>query len=186
MENTNSIKDIISNSLEQVRTVLNADTVVGQQIYTESGTTIIPISKVSMGFASGGLDLPTKSGANKNFGGGGGTGVTVSPIGFLVVSADGKVEMLPITNEPATPIGQILDLIDQAPSIIARVKSAFANEEEKAEEEIELINLENKIAEELAAKATEEVPLTKREQRELKKLQKEQAKAEKKAAKTAD
>jgi hypothetical protein len=104
----------------------------------------------------------------------------------IVVSADGKVEMLPITNEPATPIGQILDLIDQAPSIIARVKSAFASEEEKAEEEIELINLENKIAEELAAKATEEVPLTKREQRELKKLQKEQAKAEKKAAKKAD
>lgn len=185
MENTNSIKDIISNSLEQVRTVLNADTVVGQQIYTESGTTIIPISKVSMGFASGGLDLPTKSEGNKNFGGGGGTGVTVTPVGFLTVSPDGKVEMLPITAEPATPIGQIMEIIEQAPAIISRIKAAFSDADEKAEAEAELVELEEKIADELAQKATENVPLTKKEQKELKKLQKEQAKAEKKAAKEA-
>ena len=182
MENTNSIKDIISNSLEQVRTVLNADTVVGQQIYTESGTVIIPISKVSMGFASGGLDLPTKSAGSKNFGGGGGTGVTVSPIGFLTVFPDGRVEMLPITAEPATPLGQILDLVEQAPSIIARIKAAISGKGDE-NEEIELINLEDKIAEELAQKATENVPLTKKEQRELKKLQKEQAKGQKKVRK---
>ena len=182
MENTNSIKDIISNSLEQVRTVLNADTVVGQQIYTESGTVIIPISKVSMGFASGGLDLPTKGAGSKNFGGGGGTGVTVSPIGFLTVFPDGRVEMLPITAEPATPLGQILDLVEQAPSIIARIKAAISGKGDE-NEEIELINLEDKIAEELAQKATENVPLTKKEQRELKKLQKEQAKGQKKVRK---
>ena len=61
MENESSIKEIIRNSLEQVRTIIDADTVVGKQIVTPSGLVIIPISKLSMGFASGGLDLPTKT-----------------------------------------------------------------------------------------------------------------------------
>ena len=74
MENESSIKEIIRNSLEQVRTIIDADTIVGKQIVTSSGMVIIPISKLSMGFASGGLDLPTKNddGGKKNFGGGGG------------------------------------------------------------------------------------------------------------------
>ena len=136
MENTNSIKDIISNSLEQVRTVLNADTVVGQQIYTESGTTIIPISKVSMGFASGGLDLPAKSEeGHKSFGGGGGTGVTVLPIGFLTVYPDGKAEMLPLNPEKAGPIEQVADILEQAPDILARIKSVFVKDADKEEAE---------------------------------------------------
>ena len=86
MEKESSIKQLISSSLEQVRTIIDADTVVGKQMVTPSGTVIIPISKVSMGFASGGLDLPTEEKDEvKNFGGGGGTGVTVTPIGFLTV-----------------------------------------------------------------------------------------------------
>ena len=60
MEKESSIKQLISSSLEQVRTIIDADTVVGKQMVTPSGTVIIPISKVSMGFASGGLDLPTE------------------------------------------------------------------------------------------------------------------------------
>lgn len=68
---------------------------------TSAGTTIIPISKVSVGFAGGGNDYAGKNSAavgKNNFGGGGGTGVSVSPVGFLIVSADGKVELLNINN----------------------------------------------------------------------------------------
>ena len=90
MENESSIKNLITESLQQIRTFIDADTIVGKQIVTPSGTVIIPISKLSMGFASGGLDLPSKKTGAKSFGGGGGTGVTVSPIGFLVVSSDGN------------------------------------------------------------------------------------------------
>lgn len=123
MENESSIKGIISDALNQVRTIVDADTVVGKQILTPSGTVIIPISKVSMGFASGGLDMPKKAEGTKGFGGGGGTGVTVSPIGFLVVSSDGNVNMLPMTSEKPTPIEQVADIINGAPDLIERIKN---------------------------------------------------------------
>lgn len=137
MEKSSSIKEIINNSLEQIRTIIDADTVVGRQIVTASGTVIIPISKVSMGFASGGLDMPNDE---CNFGGGGGTGVTVNPIGFLVVYGDGRVEMLPLVQEKAGPIEQIADILDHTPDIINRIKSAFSNKEadELTEEVAEL------------------------------------------------
>lgn len=127
MEKESSIKELITSSLEQIRTIIDADTVVGRQIVTASGTTIIPISKVSMGFASGGLDLPADKAA-KNFGGGGGTGVSVHPIGFLVVHGDGKVEMLSMSQEKASPLEQVTDLLDHTPDIINRIKTVFTNE----------------------------------------------------------
>ena len=64
MENESSIKEIIRNALEEVRTVMDADTIVGQPVKLDNGATVIPISKVSMGFASGGLDLPNKAEAD--------------------------------------------------------------------------------------------------------------------------
>ena len=71
----NKLSEIIQTSLENIRTMVDANTVIGDPINTESGTTIIPISKISMGFASGGLDLPAKSEeGRKSFGGGGGSG----------------------------------------------------------------------------------------------------------------
>ncbi|MBQ9773497.1 MAG: hypothetical protein IJW30_02430 [Clostridia bacterium] len=141
MENESCIKDIISDSLNQVRTIMDADTIVGKQIVTPSGTVIIPISKVSMGFASGGLDLPNKKaegGSIKNFGGGGGTGVTVVPVGFLVVSPNGSVSMLPMTSEKPSPIEKVADILNSAPEMIERVKSALGGvrpAKEKDEEE---------------------------------------------------
>lgn len=135
MERESSIKEIINNSLDQIRAIIDADTVVGKQITTPSGTVIIPISKISMGFASGGLDMPD-DGKNdgKNFGGGGGTGVTVLPIGFLTVYPDGKVEMLPLAQEKSTTLEQIVDLLDHAPDLINRVKSAVLSKTADAED----------------------------------------------------
>ena len=136
MEKESSIKELISNSLDQIRTIIDADTVVGRQIVTPTGTTIIPISKVSMGFASGGLDLPVDKSASKNFGGGGGTGVTVNPIGFLVVYGDGRVEMLPMSQEKASPIEQVADILDHTPDIINRIKSVLNNETPAANDNV--------------------------------------------------
>ena len=127
MENESSIKEIIRNALEEVRTVMDADTIVGQPVKLDNGATVIPISKVSMGFASGGLDLPSKAEADgrKNFGGGGGTGVSVIPIGFLTAYPDGRVELLPLKPEQSTAIEQVADIINRTPEIIGRIKEIF-------------------------------------------------------------
>lgn len=175
MEHSSSIKDLISGSLDQIRTIIDADTVVGRQIVTPSGTVIVPISKVSMGFASGGLDVPAdKKSDGKSFGGGGGTGVTVTPIGFLTVYPDGKVEMLNMTQEKAGPIEQIAEILDHAPDVINRVKGLFVNKEaDAAIENAEALEEEyaRRLEEELAF---EEANLSKKE---LRKRRKEEKKA---------
>ena len=192
MENESSVKDIITNSLEQIKTVIDANTVVGNQITTPSGTVIIPISKLSMGFASGGLDLPSKNeGGSKNFGGGGGTGVTVVPIGFLTVYPDGKVEMLPLNPEKSSPIEQVADILDHTPDIIARIKDVFVNngaaqksEEMTEEEEDEAKKLEEKYSEKLAEEIIE--PLSRKELRKIKKAEAKEEKAARKLAKRVE
>ena len=83
MADQNKLQDMIRTSLENIRAMVDANTVVGTPITTVTGTTIIPISKVSVGYASGGMDFGDKTGADKNFGGGGGTGLTVQPVCFL-------------------------------------------------------------------------------------------------------
>ncbi|MBQ8416613.1 MAG: hypothetical protein IJX13_06940 [Clostridia bacterium] len=195
MVNESSIKEIIRSSLDQVRTVIDADTVVGKQILTPSGTVIIPISKVSMGFASGGLDLPVKNEeGTKNFGGGGGTGVTVTPVGFLTVSPEGEVDMIPMTAERLTPVEQVAELVYNAPDLIERIKNVFFKSEadKSAEEEKVVSELEEaycqKMAQEeakdaeLAIEEVEAIPeeLSKEDKKRLKKEAKERKKLEKK------
>ncbi len=132
MANENKIQDIIQTSLENIRTMVDANTVIGNPINTESGTTIIPISKISMGFASGGLDyvgknsdVPKDSHA-KNFGGGGGTGLSISPAGFLIVDKNGKVEMLNTgVAESKDILEQIADLLERSPDILEKFKTIF-------------------------------------------------------------
>ncbi|MBE6620854.1 MAG: sporulation protein YtfJ [Ruminococcaceae bacterium] len=133
MANENKLQDIIQTSLESLRTLVDSNTVIGNPINTESGTTIIPISKISMGFASGGLDYNGKNANTKqNFGGGGGTGLSISPVGFLTVKADGSVEIVNI-NAPVGTVEQVADVIERAPEIVAKFKALFTkNKKEKA------------------------------------------------------
>lgn len=128
--------DLIKTALEGVRGLIDANTVTGTPIYTESGTIIIPVSKVFVGLATGGVDFLDKKGLSdkKNFGGGGGTGVTVSPVGFLVINKDGKVDLLNINAEPKDLITNIFDFIEGTPELIERFKKLFFKNEEKIEE----------------------------------------------------
>ena len=153
MENESSIKEIIRNALEEVRSVMDADTIVGQPVKLDNGATVIPISKVSMGFASGGLDLPSKAepDGKKNFGGGGGTGVSVVPIGFLTAFPDGRVEMLPLKQEQSSPIEQIADILNRTPEILGKIKDVF--ESKKPEEKKETAAAPAKKEERSAVKA---------------------------------
>ena len=129
MASENKLQEIIHTSLQNIATMIDANTIIGTPINTPQGTVIIPVSKVSMGFATGGLDYNGKDEApNKaqNFGAGGGTGLTINPIGFLVVAPNGSVDMLNVgMKNPTDPIEQIADLLERSPDIIAKIKALF-------------------------------------------------------------
>lgn len=128
------ISDVIATSLENLRSMVDANTVIGNPINTESGTTIIPISKISMGFASGGLDYNGKEQAptkQQNFGGGGGTGLSITPVGFLTVDKDGSVEMINVGQTSSGAIDQLGDLLERSPEIIEKLKVVFKKKETK-------------------------------------------------------
>ena len=136
MANENKIPEIIKSSLENIRALVDANTVVGDPISTEVGTTIIPISKVSVGIASGGVDYNDKAERPKpqNFGGGGGTGLMVAPVGFLVVDKLGGVEFINVGMKgKPDPVDQIADLVERTPDIIAKVKDLFAKDKTETE-----------------------------------------------------
>ena len=137
------INDIIKVSLEKIKDLVGAETIIGSPIETAAGTTIIPVSKVAVGFASGGLDYDADKQdkdkkpsllASASFSGGGGTGISVSPIGFLVVGKDGRVELLTVDNPNAgDTVDKLVSVIERSPEIIARVKSAFTKKGEDEE-----------------------------------------------------
>ena len=129
------VSGIIAGALEDIRTVVDANTIIGTPIETNAGTTIIPVSKVSMGIASGGVDYESKKTAgNNNFGGGGGSGVSVVPVAFLVVHADGSVEMMNVSNPTSKPADlgyNVSSLVDRAPEIIEKIKAMLPKKKEK-------------------------------------------------------
>ena len=138
------INDIIKVSLEKIKDIVGAETIIGAPITAAGGTTIIPVSKVAVGFASGGLDYDSDKNAAKdakpsllksaNFSGGGGTGISVSPIGFLVVNKDGRVELLTVDNpNSGDSIDKLVSVIERSPEIISKGKSAFSGKADKEE-----------------------------------------------------
>ncbi len=122
----NKLQEIIQTSLQSIKTLIDANTIIGTPIIA-NGTTIIPVSKIAMGFASGGLDFDGKKESSaKNFGGGGGTGLSVQPVGFLVISHEGRVEMINVGQKaPKDTIEQVADLLERTPDIVYRLKMIF-------------------------------------------------------------
>ncbi len=134
----NSFNEIIGNSLQKIKEFADAETVIGEPIVTANGTTVIPVSKVTMGFATGGLGSKQTDNKKPRMGGGGGTGVTVTPIAFLIVSASGKVDLMPISapsGDGATTIDKVTSIIERSPDILARLKNVFTSDKKKAEKE---------------------------------------------------
>ncbi|MDY3846049.1 MAG: spore germination protein GerW family protein [Eubacteriales bacterium] len=138
----NQFSDIIGTSLEKIKEFADAETVIGEPISTPNGTTVIPVSKVSMGFASGGIGAKEKENKEKGkeprIGGGGGTGVTVTPIAFLVISPSGKVDLLSVST-PANEgtIDKITSIIERSPDILERIKKVFSSDKKKKKVKVE-------------------------------------------------
>ncbi len=117
----NNIKGIMDSTMDKMRTLVDADTIIGTPIVS-GNLTLIPVSKVSFGMATGGSDFPSKN-QNGLFGGGGGAGVSINPIAFIVINGD-YVKMLPINND-STVIDKAISL---APELLEKVKSLFTKE----------------------------------------------------------
>ena len=139
MANENKFEEILKTSFDSIKNMLDSNTVMGNPIDTASGTTIIPISKISVGFATGGVDSAAKKDeanqSNKQgakFGGGGGSGMSIKPVGFLVVDKNGRTEFISVDATPANdPIEQISDLLDRSPEIIEKIKNLFSKKEKE-------------------------------------------------------
>lgn len=111
MENSN-IGTLMDVTMSKMREMVDVDTVVGSPITTPDGITVIPVSKVSYAFASGGSDFPVKE--KSGFAGGNGAGVKIDPMGFLVIK-DGNIRMINITPPAANTIDRI---IEKAPELV--------------------------------------------------------------------
>lgn len=124
-----ALNEVMKTTMDKIRSMVDVNTIVGDAITTPDGTTIIPISKVSFGFATGGSDFDSKK-EGVNFGGGTGAGVTIKPEGFLVVS-DGNVRLVPMAVAPSTTLDRLVELV---PEIITKVEGYF-KKNKKADEE---------------------------------------------------
>ena len=114
-----SLPNMLENTIAKIREMVDVNSVIGDPITTPDGVTIIPVSKISVGFGGGGSDYVSKN-ANKQenpFGGGAGGGVKVTPVAFLIVK-EGNVRMLPV----ATPANTTADrIVEQIPDTLDKI-----------------------------------------------------------------
>ena len=137
--NGQSIDSMMGLTLDKIRSMADVNTVIGDPIVVD-GATIIPVSKVSYGFAAGGSDLPCKMQAQKDlFGGGSGGGVNVIPVGFLTIQ-EGKVRLLqldPCTSALDRVITMAPGFMDTIESLVDKVKETLAKRNEEKEKQKE-------------------------------------------------
>lgn len=119
------MSEIMRTSLDGIRDATNIECSVGQPIITPSGVTVIPVSKVSFGFATGGVDLGGKKlNPGQNFGGGGGSGMSITPLAFLTVGSGGEVNLLSL-DDKTDKVDRIVSLIEKTPELIEKIKKAM-------------------------------------------------------------
>lgn len=148
-ENNNSFNDALKTALNNLSDIAGTDTIIGDPMTTPNGTTIIPVSKVAVGFATGGSDFVGKHSKDTNvansFSGAGGGGITVSPVAFLVISPEGDAKILNVNNpmDSNADLGtSIVSLLNKTPTIVEKVKTIFKKNKKEAEKEAEVEELD--------------------------------------------
>ncbi len=124
MKEKSSAAGILESTIEKVKDLVNVSTIIGEPMKVDGGVTIIPVSKVTYGFASGGSDFPSKSNQDI-FGGGGGAGVTILPVAFLVIDAYGNVDVKHITafdNAAERIVGLVPEMFDKVSNAVNKAK----------------------------------------------------------------
>lgn len=127
-----NVSNVLESTIAKIREMVDVNSVVGTPINTPDGVTIIPISKVSVGFGGGGSDFVSRN-ANRHenpFGGGAGGGVKIVPIAFLIIK-DGNVRMLPVAAPASTTADRIVEMVpDTLDKLAAFIDSHTAKPEE--------------------------------------------------------
>lgn len=127
------LTDMMSSTMGKIRDMVDVNTVIGEPITTPGGVTIIPVTKVSIGYGSGGGDFAAKNataGSNP-FGGGAGAGIKITPVAFLVIRGE-NVRMLPVAEPASTSVDRLIELL---PDLLEKGEAYFA--EKKAAKEAE-------------------------------------------------
>lgn len=112
----NGVNGLMAETMEKIRSMVDVNTIIGDPIVTHDGTTLIPISKVTFGFGSGGTDFKSRNSSENAplcFGGGGGAGVSISPVAFLIVS-EGNARILPVNMPADNSTDRLIEMIPDA------------------------------------------------------------------------
>ena len=115
--------------MEKIRTMVDANTIIGTPIQT-GDVTLIPVSRLSFGIASGGSDFPTKNQkpeADNSFGGGSGASAKLEPVAFLIIRGE-SVKLLPVAPPPATTVDRVIEAV---PEVVDKVTEFWEKQQEK-------------------------------------------------------
>lgn len=129
MNENHPLQGLISSAIEKIREMVDSETIIGETIKVDEGVYIIPVSKISFGFASGGSDIPSKS-QKELFGGGSGAGVSIQPVAFISVTK-GEVRLLELSGNPAGAsalVSKIPDIVEKLAAMIKKDKDGAAEE----------------------------------------------------------
>lgn len=126
------LEGLMHTSMEKIRELVDVNTIIGDPVTSPDGTVIIPVSKVSFGFVSGGSDIPS-SVPKEVFAGGSGAGVTIKPQAFIVVKRDGDVKLLEL-GAKGSPVD---NLVEGIPGIVSKVKELFGKKDDDEQKEEE-------------------------------------------------
>ena len=145
------IQGLMGVTMDKIREMVDANTIIGSPIKTDDGTTILPVSRVTFGFASGGSDFEGKNVANKDlFGGGSGAGVSVSPVAFLIIK-NGTIRTIQIPNQNSSMdrvVTMLPELVDRLQELLPKkgTKAAKAADAAPEQQTVVIEQTENKTA----------------------------------------
>lgn len=125
-EKKNSISQLMETTMEHIKAMADANTIIGTPIQAE-GVTLIPVSRMSFGVGGGGTEFATKQSANQNFGGGSAANAKLEPVAFLVLR-EGTVKLLPVAPPPATTVDRVIDTV---PEVVDKVTEFIEKQQEK-------------------------------------------------------
>lgn len=131
MSDNKKLNEVLNASIQKIKEMTDVNTTIGDPITTPNGTTVIPISRVSCGFAAGGSDLPSKTQPNELFGGGTGAGIRIDPIAFLVIQ-DGSVRVMqiePYLSSADRALEKVPEVVDKISALFNKNKDMETTEE---------------------------------------------------------
>ena len=136
MERQHPINELMGTTMEKIKTMMDANTIIGEPIQT-GDVTLIPVSRLSFGFAGGGSDFVTKNhkpGIDNTFGGGSGASAKLEPVAFLIVRGE-NVKLLPVAPPPATTVDRVIETV---PEVVDKVTAFIEKQQEKKAKSVEI------------------------------------------------